>query len=104
MYRYQFGPLLHTERISTDDSPAAALLRAVEAADVDVEPDSADALYNYVDPGALDRLFHGPHSARDSGFVVLELWDVAVQMSRHEVAVYDSLAVESPPASDTTTE
>ena len=104
MYRYQFGPLLHTERISADDSPATALLRAFEAADVDVAPDSTDALYNYVDPGALDRLFCGPHSARDSGFVVLELWDVAVQVSRHEVAVYDSLAVESPSASDRATD
>ena len=97
MYLYQFGPLLHTERIGADDSPVAALFRAFEAVDVDVDFDSrsVDVLYDYVDPGALDRLFSGPYPARDSGFVVFELWDVVVQVSRHEVSIYDSLSVDS---------
>lgn len=104
MYRYQFGPLLHTERIDADDGPVAALFRAFEAAGVDVEPDSSDVLHDYVDPGALDRLFSGPPPARDSGFVVIELWGVVAQVSRHEVAIYDSLTVDSAATSEATSD
>ncbi|SFR33848.1 HalOD1 output domain-containing protein [Halogeometricum limi] len=97
MYLYEFGPLLHTERIDTDDSPVAALFRGLEAVDVpvDVSEGSVDVLHDYIDPGALDRLFSGPHPARDTGFVVFELWGVVVQVTRHEVAIYDSLSVEA---------
>lgn len=95
MYVYQFGPLLHTERIDADEGPVAALFRAFEAVDVDVDADSTEVLHDYVDPEALDRLFSGPQSARDGGFVVFEIWGVVVQVTRYEVSIYESLTVDA---------
>lgn len=95
MYTYQFGPLLHTERIDADDGPVIALFRAFEAVDVDTDADSTDVLHDYIDPGALDRLFSGPQGGRDSGFVVFEIWGVAVQVTRYEVSIYESLSVDT---------
>jgi hypothetical protein len=95
MYLYQFGSLLHTERIDAEEGPVAALFRAFEAVDVDVDADSTDVLHDYIDPGALDRLFSGPQSGRDGGFVVFEIWGVVVQVTRYEVAIYDSLSVSA---------
>lgn len=95
MYIYEFGRLLHTERIDPDDGPVVALFEAFEAVDVDVNTDSTEVLHDYIDPGALDRLFSGPQSGRDAGFVVFEIWGVVVQVTRHEVSLYESMSVET---------